>query len=108
MKLNELKESLETLNIAVAHNFFQEEQTLPYIVILSNGEESGGSDYGNELIRRTFIIELYSVQKDEVWEDKLEKLLTEMAVKWIKYETYIDDEDMCQCAYHIEFYEKRS
>ena len=108
MKLNELKESLETLNIAVAHNFFQEEQTLPYIVILSNGEESGGSDYGNELIRRTFIIELYSVQKDEVWEDKLEKLLTEMAVKWIKYETYIDDEDIYQCAYHIEFYEKRS
>ena len=108
MKLNELKNDLETLNIPVAYNFFKEEQTLPYIVILSDGEESGGSDYGNELIRRVFIIELYSVQKDESLEDKLEKLLTEMAVKWIKYETYIDDEDMYQCAYHIEFYEKRS
>ena len=77
MKLNELKESLETLNIPVAYNFFKEEQILPYIVILSDGEESGGSDYGNELIRRVFIIELYSVQKDEALEDKLEKLLDE-------------------------------
>ena len=37
-------------------------------------------------------------------EDRLEDLLDEQGIHFVKHEAYIDEEAMYQCAYQIELY----
>jgi len=49
-------------------------------------------------------VELYTVEKDIDLEERLEALFDERGIHFEKYEAYIDEEAMYQCAYQIEFY----
>ncbi len=104
MRLNELKELLERLGLPVAITSFFAETNLPVVVILPVGTESSGSDFAAELRRDAYQIELYTEQKDFELEDRLEDLLDEQGIHFVKHEAYIDEEAMYQCAYQIELY----
>lgn len=104
MEIRALKEFLEQLGLPVAITSFYAEENLPFLVILPDGTESSGSDFAAELRLDNYQIELYTEEKDFDLEEKLEALLDEQGIHFVKHEAYIDEEAMYQCAYEIEFY----
>lgn len=104
MGINEIKAMLETLGLPVAITSFFRETDLPCIVLLPDGAESSGSDFAAELKRENYQIELYTEQKDLQLEEQLESLLDVYGMHYAKYEAYIEEEAMYQCAYQIEVY----
>ena len=104
MEIRALTKFLEQLGLPVAITSFYTEQALPFLVILPDGAESSGSDFAAELRRDAYQIELYTEQKDFELEDRLEDLLDEQGIHFVKHEAYIDEEAMYQCAYQIELY----
>lgn len=99
MEIRELKRLLETLGLPVAITSFLGRIRPPAIVILPTGAEGDGSDVATELYRCSYQVELYTVEKDFDLEEKLERLFCENGIHFAKYETYIDEEAMYQCAY---------
>ncbi len=104
MEIKELKAFLEQLGLPVAITSFFDEMPLPAIVLLPDGIESSGSDFAAELRRAKYQVELYTNEKDFDLEERLEALFDERGIHFEKYEAYIDEEAMYQCAYQIEFY----
>lgn len=104
MEVLELKQLIEQLELPVAITSFFKAAELPAIVLLPTGLESSGSDFAAELRRASYQIELYTVQKDMALEEQLEALLDGQGIRFEKYETYLDEEAMYQCAYQIQFY----
>ena len=104
VEIRALIQFLERLGIPVAVTSFFGDLPLPAIVLLPTGLESSGSDFAAELRRASYQIELYTVQKDMALEEQLETLLDGQGIRFEKYETYLDEEAMYQCAYQIQFY----
>lgn len=104
MEIRVFKELLEQMGLPVAITSFYTESPLPFIVLLPDGAESSGSDFAAELRRDKYQVELYTVKKDFDLEERLEALFGERGIHFEKYEAYIDEEAMYQCAYQIEFY----
>ncbi len=104
MEIKELKALLEQLGLPVAITSFFSKTPLPFIILLPDGTESSGSDFAAELRQAKYQVELYTVEKDFDLEERLEALFDERGIHFEKYEAYIDEEAMYQCAYQIEFY----
>jgi len=99
VEVRALKQLLETLGLPVAITSFFKKTKPPAIVILPTGTEGDGSDFATELYRCSYQVELYTNEKDFALEEKLEQLLCEHGIHFEKYETYIDEEAIYQCAY---------
>lgn len=104
MEVFELKQLIEQMGLPVAITSFFKATAPPCIVILPTGTKSSGSDFAAELRKNSYQIELYTARKDGSLEEKMEALLDTRGIHFRKFETYINEEAMYQCAYQVEFY----
>ena len=68
--------------------------TLPYIVYLKDGETAWGSDSKNFLRKDSYLVEFYSARKDFVNQEKIEKALDSVGIRYDATEIYIEKEKM--------------
>lgn len=68
--------------------------TLPYIVYLKDGETAWGADERNFLRKDSYIVELYSARKDFANQEKIEKALDSVGIRYDATEIYIEKEKM--------------
>nr|WP_294682469.1 hypothetical protein [uncultured Anaerotignum sp.] len=76
--------------------FYEADQnpTLPYIVYLKDGETAWGSDSKNFLRKDSYIVEFYSARKDFANQEKIEKALDSVGIRYDATEIYIEKEKM--------------
>lgn len=77
--------------------YFYEADTdpmLPYIVYLKDGETAWGADGRNFLRKDSYIVELYSARKDFANQEKIEKALDSVGIRYDAMEIYIEKEKM--------------
>ena len=102
----EIKQWLkEGTGLPVANTAFINKVTLPFIVFLED-IETQGSDLNNDLVERTFTVELYSSTISKIIENKIEKLLNEKSIKFKKSRTWLDDEHCFETMYDFSFLER--
>ena len=106
MRSDELKQVISKSGLPVAVRVFDEPQELPFIIILPTGGAAGGSDFDNEIVRADYHIELYSMEKDDSSEAKIEAIMAENGTKWEKDEDYLQDEAIYMVVYTISYNEK--
>lgn len=68
--------------------------TLPYIVYLKDGETAWGSDSKNFLRKDSYLVEFYSARKDFANQEKIEKALDSVGIRYDATEIYIEKEKM--------------
>lgn len=75
---------------------------LPYIVYLTPSTENFGAD--NKVYKKTtnYNIELYSEEKDEQSEQKIEDVLDTASIFYNKTEAYIEKEEFYEVLYRIQ------
>lgn len=100
MTLEQLHALLKTTGYPVAYGYFTTEQQLPYILYRVAYSNNFGAD--NRVYHRIshIQVELYTRQKDQQAEDKVEQALS--SFYWEKTEEYIDTERCYQILYEIE------
>ena len=102
MTLEELRDRLEATGLPVAYRAWPEEEAppLPFICYLVAYSNNFGAD--NRVYHRIshIQVELYTRQKDQQAEDKVEQALS--SFYWEKTEEYIDTERCYQILYEIE------
>ena len=91
--------------LQVANTAFINKVSLPFIVFLED-TETKGSDLHNDLVERTFTIELYSSTISKANENKIENLLNEKSIKYTKSRTWIDDEHCFETVYDFSILER--
>lgn len=100
MTLKELNTLLKTTGYPVAYRSFKTPQTAPFICYLTayrrNFSADGVAYSGADHVQ----VELYTKEKDQIAEGKVEKALSSFF--WQKIETYIDSDSMYQIIYEIE------
>lgn len=102
MKASKLFKMLKKLNIPVAYQSFKNEQNLPYIIFVQSGSNNFGAD--NKVYQKDnkYNIELYFEDKNFELEEKLENLLDENDIYWIKSaDIRIESESMTEVIYYI-------
>ena len=100
--MQDLKELLESLNIPVAYNHFNEAIVPPCIVYRRTSTNNFSADDKVYKKINQFNVELYSEYKDVTLEESLEDLFDESDIFWnIESEDYIDTEKMYQVVYFI-------
>lgn len=102
MKLSELKNELDSINLPVAYNHFEEVTPLPYIVYFI---DESSNFYADNIVYLNFCsvrIELYTKLKNQEYEDEIEKILNGLEIPYETLETYIDSENCYQVVYFIE------
>lgn len=100
MTLKELKTLLDGTGLPVAYGFFEQPQTLPYIVYEVTGSDNFAADNKVWLAKNRIQIELYTKNKDLETEAKVENALA--SVFWEKSEEYIESLHCMQVVYEIE------
>lgn len=100
MTLKELNTLLETTGYPVAYRSFKTPQTAPFICYLTayrrNFSADGVAYSGADRVQ----IELYTKEKDQIAEGKVEKALSSFF--WQKTEYYIESTGLYQIIYEIE------
>lgn len=102
MTLVELGVALEQVGVPVAYNHFKSPQELPFICYLETGTNNLNGD--NKVFHKilTVDIELYTEDKDEALEMKIETVLDEQALPWEHGGAiFIEDENMYQTVYSV-------
>lgn len=109
MARDKIKELLISTQLPVAYRAFKKYKNkpppdLPYIIYLYTREHHSGSDKKNNLVKKNILVELYADTKDEIAEQKVEKVLN--AFEFEKDEIYIELENLYQVRYEFEIYQK--
>lgn len=99
----ELQAMLKTLGLPVAYHHFKAFVSPPYIVFLASGGAGWGADDKNFVKRVNYQVELYSKEKDQENQDKLEALFDERGIEYGVSEEFIESEKLYQAVYTIEF-----
>ena len=101
MELKELVKILQKLNIPIAYHHFTTSQKPPYLVYKVTSTNNFIAD--NKVYKkiRKVDLELYTENKNEELEEKLETILCENEVVFNCFETYIQSEDVYQVIYEI-------
>ena len=101
MELKELVKILEKLKIPIAYNHFSTVQEPPYLVYKVTSTNNFIAD--NKVYKkiRKVDLELYTGNKNEELEKKLEAILCENEMVFDCFETYIQSEDVYQVIYEI-------
>ena len=93
MRQSELYKLLCSIGLEVYFYEADQNPTLPYIV-LKDGETAWGSDSRNFLRKDSYIVELYSARKDFANQEKIEKALDSVGIRYDATEIYIEKEKM--------------
>ena len=101
MELKELVKILQKLNIPIAYHHFTTSQKPPYLVYKVTSTNNFIAD--NKVYKkiRKVDLELYTGNKNEELEKKLEAILCENEMVFDCFETYIQSEDVYQVIYEI-------
>lgn len=101
MELKELVKILEKLEIPIAYNHFSTVQKPPYLVYRVTSSNNFIAD--NKVYKkiRKVDLELYTENKNEELEQKLETILCENEMAFECFETYIESENVYQVIYEI-------
>ena len=101
MELKELVKILEKLEIPIAYNHFSTVQKPPYLVYKVTSSNNFIAD--NKVYKkiRKVDLELYTENKNEELEQKLETILCENEMAFEMFETYIESEAVYQVIYEI-------
>lgn len=102
MNLKELKTILDGVGIPVAYQYFPEDepQKPPYICYRVTGDNNFAADGVVYQKVDRIAIELYTKNKDEALEGKVEEALSSFV--WTKEEEYLTKERIYQIVYEIE------
>lgn len=101
MKTDKLKKLLEKTGYPVAYDHFIYPQPLPYIAYLRDQSRNFSADNRVYYKVDSYRIELYTAQKDQEAEKKIENLLDEAGIYYDAYESWIDGEKMFMVMYLI-------
>lgn len=101
----EIKSWLEATGMKVAEECFFKPPALPY-VIFSDDTNFGGADNEICIADRSISIELYSDRISREFEQKIENLLNEKAIKYKKNRTWVHSDKFFQTVYYFNLVEK--
>lgn len=101
MELKELVKILEKLEIPIAYNHFSTFQKPPYLVYKVTSTNNFIADNKVYQKIRKVDLELYTENKNEELEQKLETILCENEMAFEMFETYIESEAVYQVIYEI-------
>ena len=101
MELKELVKILQKLNIPIAYHHFTTSQKPPYLVYKVTSTNNFIADNKVYEKIRKVDIELYTENKSEELEKKLEAILCENEMAFEMFETYIESENVYQVIYEI-------
>lgn len=101
MELKELVKILEKLEIPIAYNHFSTVQKPPYLVYKVTSTNNFIADNKVYQKIRKVDLELYTENKNEELEQKLETILCENEMAFEMFETYIESEAVYQVIYEI-------
>ena len=94
MRQSELYKLLRSTGLEVYFYEADQNPTLPYIVYLKDGETAWGSDGRNFLRKDSYLVEFYSAKKDFANQEKIEKALDSVGIRYDATEIYIEKEKM--------------
>ena len=94
MRQSELYKLLRSTGLEVYFYEADQSPALPYIVYLKDGEAACGSDVINFVLKDIFFVELYSGRKDFANQEKIEKALDSVGIRYDATEIYIEKEKM--------------
>lgn len=103
---SELFALLKTTGYPVSYHHFTAPPVPPYIVYLRAFDNNISSDYKVHGKFKFYQIELYTIIKDLVAEQKLEAVLNGINAEYDVTEVYIDTEVLYQIIYQIKVMEK--
>lgn len=101
MTYTELYTLLQTLQIPVAYDHFNNKVETPFIVYNLNGLDTFGADDGVYYKENRYAIYLITDTKDTTLEDSIESLFETNNIFYDKNETYLDSERTYQIVYTI-------
>lgn len=103
MVQKKLSQLLQSLGMPLAYHHFVGIQAPPYIVYLAADADAWGADEKNAVKRTSYIVELYTAQKDSAAQARLESLFDENGIRYGCVEAFLATEKLYQVAYHIDF-----
>ena len=108
MTRKELFEVLKSIGLPIAYYQFKEGDkdnpvpSLPYMVYYYPSRSDESADGINFAKKYTLNIELYTKEKDFSAEDKVEEVLENNDIYYLKSESYLNDEQMYEVLYEGE------
>ena len=94
MRQSELYKLLCSIGLEVYFYEADQNPTLPYIVHLKDADSDWGSASRTFLRKDSYIVELYSARKDFANQEKIEKALDSVGIRYDATEIYIEKEKM--------------
>lgn len=98
---------LNSIDIKATYGKSLEDVTLPYIYYKRVFDNPISSDFDVHGVWKNYQIELYTEDKDEVAERKLEDVLKQINSTYQTTELWLEDENMYQVIYDIKTLEMR-
>lgn len=102
MDAAELRTVLKSTGLPVAYRRFKQAKTPPYILFYLEGTDNFAADNVVYETCESYLIELYSKDRDLVSEGKLEDALDAAEIVWDKDETFIESENIVMMVYSIQ------
>lgn len=101
-KISEIKEILTHTGLPVAYDHFKEKTPLPFISFIQAGTVNINADNKAYYTANKYNIELYTSEKDEKTEDKIQEILNNNEIPWRKSEDIrIETENITEIIYYI-------
>ena len=104
--MQQIKFLLESTGLPVRENRYLGVMPLPCI-IYSDDIETGGADLLNNVITHNIGVELYSEKIDRTNEERIEKLLDAMPIKYTRTRDWIESEKFFLCQYAFIIIERK-
>ena len=101
---SQIEKMLDVTGIEYRYHHFETEEAInpPFICWLIPGTNNFSADGVVYLNVRKLNIELYTDQKDDNLEKRVEEQIKENGIFWEKSETYIESEKMYEVLYEME------
>ena len=107
MKLNEIKDKLQTVGIPVSYLKFPTPQQLPYCVFCVSGQEIRGADQKSMIETLSIAIELYSDKKRTDIETQIESIFDGIEITK-NSDVFLPDENMIMTVFEFDTINKRT
>lgn len=102
LTISDIANILDSIGYPVAYHHFKQKTKAPYVIYYNPVSDGFGADNKNYFNVNSVHIELYTLKKDKISEEKIEGLLNENNIFWERSEVYIDSEDLYRVLYEIE------
>ncbi|KAF0226177.1 MAG: hypothetical protein FD179_1008 [Erysipelotrichaceae bacterium] len=102
----DVKAWLETTGLSVEYVNYENPPALPWVIYFEDHERYG-SDLSNELVTRSFAVELYRKKSDISAETTLETLFDAKALEYTKNTVWLSSERCYMTVYNFSFTERK-